>query len=96
MEGLLKLPFQYLSKRISSSGKGSKAKSIGYGVTDLSVAGKMKAGKSVRLKVPLIAPQDVCQLVRRRSRDDMSVKKRTLLKSGKGNGTAIFSARLYG
>lgn len=92
--GLIKLPFEYLGKIASSSDK-KPPRLIGAGKVDLSADDKWKAGKLVRIEIPLTAPETIYKTVRSRKHGELSARRRTLLKAGQPNGTAVLSARLY-
>lgn len=92
--GLIKLPFTYLSKLVSASGK-KPANMIATGTVDLRADSKWKAGKLVRIEIPLTAPETIYKTVRSRKHGELSTRRRTLLKAGAGNGTAVLRGKLY-
>ena len=92
--GLIKLPFAFLSKMVSSSNK-KPVKVIGAGHVDLSADDNWKTGRLVRLDIPLITPETIYGTVRNRKHGELSTRRCTLLKAGRQNGVAVVTARLY-
>ena len=106
--GLVKIPFQFLSKFISDIGdKGPKI--IASGSLCLhteetwnppspkgSGGTRKKNTETKTFKVPLTAPEKIYKVTRTRRHGRMQTRRRTLLKAGEENGVIEFTGKVYG
>jgi len=95
--GLVKIPFQYLSKFVSKLGdKGPKIIASGSVVLHSEETWKKKNTETKTFKVPLVAPETITQVTRTRRHGEMQTRRRTIMKAGEENGVIEFTGKVYG
>ena len=95
--GLIKIPFQFLSKFISDIGdKGPKIIAGGSICLHAEETWKKKNTETKTFKVPLTAPETIYKVTRTRRHGQMQSRRRTILKAGDDNGIIEFAGKVYG
>ena len=93
--GVVKVPFQFLAKMISDSGKDGP-KVIAAGSLDLHSEETWKKNESKQFKVPLTAPETIYKVTRRRREGTLQTRRRKLIEAGTDNGVIVFTGKVYG
>ena len=93
--GVVKVPFQFLAKMISDSGKDGP-KVIASGSLDLHSEETWKKNESKQFKVPLTAPETIYKVTRRRREGTFQTRRRKLIEAGADNGVIVFTGKVYG
>jgi hypothetical protein len=91
--GLLKVPFQYLKKRASSSDD-RPPRIIAAGTADVSLDDSWLAGTN--LEIPLQAPGRIYRCVQSRRHGTATRKRRRVLEAGEQNGVVRLTGMVYG
>ena len=95
--GLVKIPFQFLSKFIADIGdKGPKIIGSGSLCLHAEETWKKKNTETKTFKVPLTAPEGIYKTSRTRQHGEVKVRRRLLLKAGAENGMIEFTGKVYG
>jgi len=95
--GLVKIPFQFLSKFIADIGdKGPKIIGSGSLCLHAEETWKKKNTETKTFKVPLTAPEGIYKTSRTRQHGEVKVRRRLLLKPGAENGMIEFTGKVYG
>ncbi len=95
--GLVKIPFQYLSKFITKIGdKGPKIIASASINVHAEETWKKKNTETKTFKVPLTAPETIYKVIRTRRHGQMQSSRRTILKAGDDNGIIEFTGKVYG
>ena len=95
--GLVKIPFQFLSKFISDIGdKGPKIIASGSVCLHAEETWKKKNAETKTFKVPLTAPEKIYKITRTRRHGQMQSRRRTLLEAGADNGVIEFTGKVSG
>ena len=98
--GLVKIPFQHLSKFISKLGdKGPKIIASGsivmHSEETWAPSSRKKSGTTKSFKVPLTNPETITKITRTRRHGELQTRKRTIMKAGENNGSINFTGKLY-
>jgi len=95
--GLVKIPFQFLSKFITDLGdKGPKIIAGGSICLHAEETWKKKNTETKTFKVPLTAPETIYKVTRTRRQGRLQTRKRKLLDAGSENGVLEFTGKVYG
>ena len=93
--GVVKVPFQFLAKMISDSGKDGP-KVIASGSLDLHSEETWKKNEWKQFKIPLTAPETIYKVTRRRREGRLQTRRRKLIEGGTDNGVIVFTGKVYG
>ena len=92
--GLVKLPFEYLAKLITSSGK-KEPKIPNVGIIDLDALKIWGKKKNARIKIPLKAAFPIYRMAHSKRGKGNRTKRQLIVKEGQVNGAVVVSGKLY-
>ncbi|MFC1497817.1 hypothetical protein ACFLS1_04985 [Verrucomicrobiota bacterium] len=98
--GLVKVPFQFLSKMIAGFGE-EGPKIIASGSLDLhsektwNLSSQKRSAAAKTFKVPLTVPEAIYKITRRSKAGRFRTRRRKLIEAGADNGVIIFTGKVY-